>query len=689
MAKIQHRYDTEDRWIEFNPVLSEAEIAVTTYEETGFCLFKIGDGIHAWSELPFFNDYEKLLNKPKINNVEVSGSKTLDDFDIQRKLRPGHGITIDHKVISANMNYNEMANKPRIDGYPLHKNSTTEKMGIVTYSAPTDKRIVQPNDKPIQSKSYDGLTELNLIKLSDDDMVETGDEEVKLNLNSKTRPTAKLLGQTDKEDLSFLSDIVPEKYVIDNNDKVLSTSENGLRIHLGLNYESETGILSLLGRDDSDDNPFELGSVNIPLDTFLEDAGLVVNPEGQPTGMYLLLIFNAQSGKKSIYVNLASLIDIYTGGNPAINVQTDGSILLVVDQNSGLLIGTDGLTFADGFMLFSETLQQEINQAIDDESDARKKADKKLHEAIKEETIARNEAISELTQSINNLKKQSETETDYREIAIAELSERIETETNAREEAIETLNERLEEQNGIIAENLKTAKEYTNEAIANTVVASQVWIPAVDDFDSLPDITDASKTYLCKVLGENKVYQCIAGQDEWEVFSLNADFVDEQELEEALTPIKISIADESQERNAAIDNLRQKFEHLALPLHKYYPSASANYRHICRLSAHYNGIFVIWAHTHSTVQSVNAIIHWNTARNNHAAFQVVGKGLLQGAASVGYFLNEDNSVDIYIVRNSGNVYETGIRDIVSFTGSIEIPDVNAPELPALTAIPIA
>lgn len=31
------------------------------------------------------NDYEKLDNLPKINDVELKGNKTLDDLDIQQK----------------------------------------------------------------------------------------------------------------------------------------------------------------------------------------------------------------------------------------------------------------------------------------------------------------------------------------------------------------------------------------------------------------------------------------------------------------------------------------------------------------------------------------------------------------------------------------------------------------------------
>ena len=50
MAKIiQLRRDTKARWEQFNPLLREGEIAV----ETDTWLYKIGDGIRPWLQLPY------------------------------------------------------------------------------------------------------------------------------------------------------------------------------------------------------------------------------------------------------------------------------------------------------------------------------------------------------------------------------------------------------------------------------------------------------------------------------------------------------------------------------------------------------------------------------------------------------------------------------------------------------------
>jgi hypothetical protein len=47
----------------------------------------------------------------------------------------------------------------------------------------------------------------------------------------------------------------------------------------------------------------------------LNNAELVVNPEGQTAGTYIKLTFNTDSGKNPIFINVTSLIDIYTVGN--------------------------------------------------------------------------------------------------------------------------------------------------------------------------------------------------------------------------------------------------------------------------------------------------------------------------------------------------------------------------------------
>lgn len=64
------------------------------------------------------NDYTDLINKPSINNVTLSGSKTSDDLNLQGKLTAGNNITINNGVISASgvTSYFDLDDKPIING---------------------------------------------------------------------------------------------------------------------------------------------------------------------------------------------------------------------------------------------------------------------------------------------------------------------------------------------------------------------------------------------------------------------------------------------------------------------------------------------------------------------------------------------------------------------------------------------
>ena len=47
--RIQNRRDTAARWAEMNPILLEGEIGLVTDNANQY---KVGDGIHAWNDLP-------------------------------------------------------------------------------------------------------------------------------------------------------------------------------------------------------------------------------------------------------------------------------------------------------------------------------------------------------------------------------------------------------------------------------------------------------------------------------------------------------------------------------------------------------------------------------------------------------------------------------------------------------------
>ena len=61
-------------------LIEEDILDVTILEETAFSVNLQNDVVDIGT-----NDYEKLLNKPQINNTELIGNKSLDDLNIQEK----------------------------------------------------------------------------------------------------------------------------------------------------------------------------------------------------------------------------------------------------------------------------------------------------------------------------------------------------------------------------------------------------------------------------------------------------------------------------------------------------------------------------------------------------------------------------------------------------------------------------
>lgn len=73
-------------------------------------------------------DYNELDNKPQINGHTLSGNQSIDDLNLQGKLTAGNNITIEGNVISAEgggvTDYNELDNKPQINGITLSGNKS-------------------------------------------------------------------------------------------------------------------------------------------------------------------------------------------------------------------------------------------------------------------------------------------------------------------------------------------------------------------------------------------------------------------------------------------------------------------------------------------------------------------------------------------------------------------------------------
>lgn len=122
---------------------------------------------------------------------------------------------------------------------------------------------------------------------------------------------------------------------LNDNDKVLTADEQGLLANINLTWSSSDG-LKLIGKKGTE--IATIAASEFIKDGMLEDVELVVlsegtetNPKNLPDGTYLKFTFNAAAESKVIYVNVTSLIDVYTGTN---GVQVSGKEISAVKDTS-------------------------------------------------------------------------------------------------------------------------------------------------------------------------------------------------------------------------------------------------------------------------------------------------------------------------------------------------------------------
>ena len=138
---------------------------------------------------------------------------------------------------------------------------------------------------------------------------------------------------------------------LDPSDKVLKQSASGLKSEINLTWDKSNG-LKLIGKDSTE-------IATIPATDFIKDGmlenvelvelteGTETNPEGLTDGTYLKFTFNTDGGAKVIYVNVTSLIDIYTAGNGII---VSGKVI------SAKIKAGENILKVDGNGLYVDTL---------------------------------------------------------------------------------------------------------------------------------------------------------------------------------------------------------------------------------------------------------------------------------------------------------------------------------------------
>jgi len=134
---------------------------------------------------------------------------------------------------------------------------------------------------------------------------------------------------------------------LNSTDKILTQSSKGLLANLNLTWSTTDG-LKLIGKS---------GTVitTIPAKDFIKDGmlkevelsvlskGPETNPQGLADGTYLHFTFNTDGGSKEIYVNVTSLIDVYTAGNGLKLSGKTFSVKRDASSESFLTVGADGI----------------------------------------------------------------------------------------------------------------------------------------------------------------------------------------------------------------------------------------------------------------------------------------------------------------------------------------------------------
>lgn len=150
---------------------------------------------------------------------------------------------------------------------------------------------------------------------------------------------------------------------IAGTDKVLKADTNGISANINLTWSTSDG-LKLIGKDST--VIATIPATDFIKDGMLEDVELVTNPSGQTAGTYLKFTFNTDGGAKVLYVNVTSLIDIYTAGDGiAVSGKTisakvkDGEKILKVD-GTGLYVDTAALDTQIGDSKYKSALPDEL-----------------------------------------------------------------------------------------------------------------------------------------------------------------------------------------------------------------------------------------------------------------------------------------------------------------------------------------
>lgn len=165
-----------------------------------------------------------------------------------------------------------------------------------------------------------------------------GTEIANITIPDATTSTSGLMTAEDKSNLEkAISDIGEVNTKVEEIEQSVESNISGLT----LEYSLSTKLIELKNNEGTVISSID--ATDFIKDGMLDSASLEVNPSGQSEGTYILLTFNTDAGKENIYVNVTSLVDVYTAGNGISIDNNIVSVKIASSSESFLTVTEDGV----------------------------------------------------------------------------------------------------------------------------------------------------------------------------------------------------------------------------------------------------------------------------------------------------------------------------------------------------------
>lgn len=239
----------------------------------------------------------------------------------------------------------------------------------LTHNRTTDKLILsgnqQINDIPISPMIADHLKTDKYLKYGNDNKLYVDISELVYDSNTKTIRLKDASGMNDKDSISTVA--VFKDRVDYNNDRLLFFTDNDkLATGISLVYMPDSKVIQLLDKNDSCIS--EIDTTDFVKDGMIQSVTLESQDGDGNPGQFLKIVWNTDADVDSddvTYVDITTLVDAYTSGNAAINIDSTNKIFLTLDSDSEnfITISNKGLKLS-GVNSAIQKIKEEVDKKL-------------------------------------------------------------------------------------------------------------------------------------------------------------------------------------------------------------------------------------------------------------------------------------------------------------------------------------